>query len=86
MSIIQANNATTDNLLAADLEAAERHFVEGTRYEPSLARRLREHGERISEEAFQRNGYIDVNKLIQGSTPTQATEKSSLAICSGQGR
>ena len=48
----------------ADNEAAERHFIEGTRFEPDLARRIQERSAKISEETFKRIGYIDVDTLI----------------------
>jgi hypothetical protein len=48
----------------ADQEAAERHFIAGTPFEPDLARRIQERSAKISEETFNRIGYIDVDQLI----------------------
>jgi hypothetical protein len=54
-----AERTTAGDLLPGDLEAAERHFIDGTPFEPELARRLDEHTERVSEEIFRERGLID---------------------------
>jgi hypothetical protein len=53
-----------DPQIQADHEAAEQHFLEGTPFEPELARRIQERAERARQEIFERVGYIDVDKLI----------------------
>jgi hypothetical protein len=46
-------------LMPGDLEAAEKHFFEGSTFEPGLAQRIAEHTERVSEEIFRARGLID---------------------------
>jgi hypothetical protein len=53
-----------DPQIQADQEAAERHFLEGTPFEPELARRIRERSERLTAETSRRVGLIDVDKFI----------------------
>ena len=54
-----AEKTAAGDLLPGDLEAAERHFIDGTPFEPELARRLDEQTERISERIFRERGMID---------------------------
>jgi hypothetical protein len=54
-----AETTTAGNLLPGDLNAAERHFIERTPFDPELARRLDEHTERVSEEIFRERGLVD---------------------------
>jgi hypothetical protein len=44
----------------ADHEAAERHFIEATPFEPDLARRIQERAEKVR----QKLAPIDVDRLI----------------------
>jgi hypothetical protein len=53
-----------DPQIQADQEAAERHFLEGTPFEPDLARRIRARSERMMGETSRRVGFIDVDKFI----------------------
>ena len=59
MSTAETRTAAPDELLPGDLEAAERHFIEGTPFEAGLARRIRGHVKRVSEEMFRTRGMID---------------------------
>ncbi len=68
MSTAETKSTVTGELLPGDLEAAERHFLEGTPFKPELARRLHEYTERISEEIFRNRGLIDektMNELLR---------------------
>ena len=56
----------------ADLERAWRHFVQGTPFEPDLARRIQERAERMRRENFRRVGYIDdetLGRLLRDDEP-----------------
>ncbi len=53
-----------DPRIQSDQEAAERHFLEGTPFEPDLARRIRERSERMMAETSRRVGFIDVDQFI----------------------
>jgi type II secretory pathway component PulM len=52
--------AAVDLQELADHEAAEQHYVEGTPFEPELARRIQERAEKIR----QKLAPIDVDRLI----------------------
>jgi hypothetical protein len=67
MSTIQEKLAV-DQQERADHEAAERHFIEGTPFEPELARRIQERAEQVSERILRTSGLLDeetVNQLLR---------------------
>ena len=52
----------------ADHQAADRHFIEGTPFEPELARRIQERANRASAEIRRIHGLFDgefLNQLVR---------------------
>jgi hypothetical protein len=50
---------TFGDLMPGDVEAAEKHVIEGSPFEPELAQRIDQHTERVSDEIFRTRGLID---------------------------
>jgi len=53
-------NQTPDPAARADEEAVMRAFLAGIPVDPEVARRVRERGRLIREEAFRKHGLLDV--------------------------
>ena len=58
------DNTGSDPQARDDYKAVMGHVVEGTPVEPELARRVRERGERITDEIRREHGDIEVVKLL----------------------
>jgi hypothetical protein len=66
-------NHTTDPTIEADLKAVLDHVITGKPLDPEVARRVRERGDRLRQEIFEKHGLVDIGvpaiRELRGELP-----------------